>query len=367
MDEAGNGKVRAHQDADEVRFLRRVLIVAGVVVLVLLLWQVSQALLLLFAAALVAVLLRGLAALIGRFAPRLGDAARLGLAGAAVLLVLALAVLLVGDALRTQVAGLVAALPQALQALEERFGLPLPENLAEAASRAAEGQDPGQIASAVGSALQTALGFGVVAIDILGGLLLAVVGGVFLASDPGLYRRGAAKLFPASERGRVEDALATSGRALRAWLLGQMVSMAVVGACIGLGAWALGLPAPLALGVFAGLVEFVPVIGPVLGAVPVLLLALGEGGATLLWAFGLVLAVQQFESNMLMPLVQRKMVQIPPAVLLFSVVVFGALFGLLGTLLAGPLTVLAYTLVAKLYVRQTLGEPAEVPGEAKGG
>jgi predicted PurR-regulated permease PerM len=86
----------------------------------------------------------------------------------------------------------------------------------------------------------------------------------------------------------------------------------------------------------------------------------------LLWALGLVLVVQQVESNMLMPLVQRKMVQIPPAVLLFSVVVFGAVFGVLGTILAGPLTVLAYTLVAKLYVRETLGQQAEVPGEEGG-
>ena len=360
MDEAG---WRDRQEEEEVRFLRRVLIVAGVVVLGLLLWQASQALLLLCAAAMVAVLLRALAGLIGRAVPRLGDAARLCLAGGAVLLVLGLAVWLVGDALRAQVSGLIEALPRALEAVEQRFGLSLPGSVQEAASRLAEGQDPGRIASAVGSALQTALGFGAIAVDALGGLLLAVVGGVFLAADPGPYRRGVAALFPRAERRRVEDALLTSGRALRGWLVGQVVAMAVVGSCIGLGAWWIGLPAPLALGVFAGLVEFVPVIGPILGALPVLLLALGGGWATLLWALGLVLVVQQVEANMLMPVVQRKMVQIPPAVLLFSVVVFGSVFGALGAILAGPLTVLAYTLVAKLYVRETLGQPAEVPGE----
>jgi predicted PurR-regulated permease PerM len=363
MDEA---RWRDRQEEAEVRFLRRVLIVAGVVVLALLLWRAADALLLLCAAAMVAVLLRALAGLIGRAVPRLGDGARLALAGGLVLLVLGLAVWLVGDALRTQVSGLVQALPRALEAVEQRFGLSLPDSMQEAASRLAEGQDPGRIASAVGSALQTAMGFGAIAVDALGGLLLAVVGGVFLAADPGLYRRGVTALFPRAERKRVEDALATSGRALRGWLVGQVVAMAVVGTCIGLGAWWIGLPAPLALGVFAGLVEFVPVIGPILGALPVLLLALGGGWATLLWALGLVLVVQQVESNMLMPLVQRKMVQIPPAVLLFSVVVFGAVFGVLGTILAGPLTVLAYTLVAKLYVRETLGQQAEVPGEEGG-
>jgi predicted PurR-regulated permease PerM len=225
MDEA---RWRDRQEEAEVRFLRRVLIVAGVVVLALLLWRAADALLLLCAAAMVAVLLRALAGLIGRAVPRLGDGARLALAGGLVLLVLGLAVWLVGDALRTQVSGLVQALPRALEAVEQRFGLSLPDSMQEAASRLAEGQDPGRIASAVGSALQTAMGFGAIAVDALGGLLLAVVGGVFLAADPGLYRRGVTALFPRAERKRVEDALATSGRALRGWLVGQVVAMAVV-------------------------------------------------------------------------------------------------------------------------------------------
>jgi predicted PurR-regulated permease PerM len=367
MDDGGQATERgAERDAEtreELRFLRRVLIVAGVVAFALLLWQAVHALLLLCAAALVAVLLRGLAGLIGRAVPRLGDGARVALAGGVVLLVLGLAAWLVGDALRTQAAGLMEALPDALRAFERRFGLSLPDDVSEAATRLAQDQDPGRIASAAGAVLQRALGFGAVAVDVLGGLLLAVVGGVFLAADPGLYRHGVVALFPRAERPRVEDALRTAGRALRLWLIGQLVAMALVGALYGLGAWWLGLPSQLALGVFAGLAEFVPVIGPILGALPVLLVALGGGWVTLLWALGLVVVVQQLESNMLMPLVQRRMVQIPPAVLLFSVVVAGAVFGLLGTVLAGPLTVLAYAMVAKLYVRETLGQPAEVPGE----
>jgi predicted PurR-regulated permease PerM len=366
MDDGGQATNRgadAAETREELRFLRRVLIVVGVVVFALLLWQAVHALLLLCAAALVAVLLRGLAGLIGRAVPRLGDGARVALAGGVVLLVLGLAAWLVGDALRTQAAGLMEALPEALRALEQRFGLSLPDDVSEAATRLAQDQDPGRIASAAGVVLQRALGFGAVAVDVLGGLLLAVVGGVFLAADPGLYRRGVVALFPRSERPRVEDALRTAGRALRLWLIGQLVAMALVGALYGLGAWWIGLPAPLALGVFAGLAEFVPVIGPILGALPVLLVALGGGWVMLLWALGLVIVVQQLESNMLMPLVQRRMVQIPPAVMLFSVVVAAAVFGVMGTVLAGPLTVLAYAMVAKLYVRETLGQPAEVPGE----
>lgn len=106
-----------------------------------------------------------------------------------------------------------------------------------------------------------------------------------------------------------------------------------------------------------------PTIGSIAGAVPALLLALTQGTEGFLWTLALVVAVQQLESNVIAPVVQRRMVQIPPALLLFSVVAFGMVFGTLGVVLAAPLTVVAYVAVKKLYVRETLGEPTEVPGE----
>ncbi|WP_272910997.1 AI-2E family transporter [Falsiroseomonas oryziterrae] len=156
-----------------------------------------------------------------------------------------------------------------------------------------------------------------------------------------------------------------AGAALRLWLGAQLVSMAIVGTLAGLGCWALGLPSPLALGLFAGLANFVPLIGAVAGAVPPVLLALAEGGTTFLWTAALFLAIQQVESNMIMPLVERRMVSLPPALLLFAVVAVGVVFGLPGILLAAPITVVAFVLVKKLYVRETLGRATEVPGEAE--
>jgi len=224
-------------------------------------------------------------------------------------------------------------------------------------------RNPGQSASIVANMLGGVARFGAVLLDGLAGLVLALLGGVYLAAEPGLYRRGLVKLFPPSQHGRVEGTLRTSGEALWLWLGGQLISMILVGMLIGLGAWLIGLPAPLALGLFAGITEFVPIIGPWLGAVPGLLLALSQGTDALLWTMGLYLIVQQVESNLIAPLVQQRMVDLPPAVLLFSVVVTGALFGPLGVALAGPLTVVAYVAVKKLYVRETLGEATPVPGE----
>jgi predicted PurR-regulated permease PerM len=248
-------------------------------------------------------------------------------------------------------------LSQAVQAFEQRFGFPL---LGSAA------QDGGST-RASGSGLQDLVSrfvsLGNTIASALSSVFLVVVGGFFFAADPALYRAGVVKLFPKSQHARVNDTLGTCGRALRLWLIGKLISMGIVGLLVGLGSWMIGLPAPLALGLFAGLAEFVPVIGPIVGAVPALLLALSQGGNAVLWTVLLFVAVQQLESNVIEPLVQRRMVEIPPALLLFAVLAVGLLFGVPGVIMAAPLTVVAYVAVKKLYVRQMLGEETPVPGE----
>jgi predicted PurR-regulated permease PerM len=189
------------------------------------------------------------------------------------------------------------------------------------------------------------------------------VGGAYLAASPGFNRRGLVALVPKGQQERIEELFEACGNALHGWLLATLISMVTVGGMVGLGAWLLGLPAPLALGLFAAVTEFVPVVGPFVGAVPALLLALGQGGNAVLWTGLLFLAVQQAESNLIAPLAQQRMAEIPASLLLFAVVAIGSVFGLAGVVLAAPLTVVGYVAVQKLYVRETLGEPAKVPGE----
>ena len=117
---------------------------------------------------------------------------------------------------------------------------------------------------------------------------------------------------------------------LRMWLGAQVVAMLMVGVLIGGGALLIGIPSPFALGLIFGLAEFVPVAGPVVGAIPVLLVAAGQSWEMVLWALGLVVIVQQVESNLIMPLVSGHAVQLPPAVGLFAVVAMGVVFGPLG-------------------------------------
>jgi predicted PurR-regulated permease PerM len=371
------------RDASEIAFLRRVLIVLAVVALALLVWQIRGALLLVFAAVVVAVVLLSAARPIEH---HLGLSRRWSLfaAGAVILLVLVGIGALIGGQVSEQVAQLRQRLPAAISAVENRFRIDLPGLSAGAATgspdRPRAAQDTGEPAGAtrhgaaaapssdVGQTVERVAGYvaalGQAAFDALSALVLAVVGGAFLAADPRLHRKGLVMLLPRSQHARADDVLVTAGRALRLWLAGTVLGMVIVGVLVGLGTWAIGLPAPLALALFAALTEFVPIIGPVAGSVPALLLALAQGGDAVWWTAALYIAVQQVESNMIVPMVQQRMASIPPAVLLFAVVAVGAVFGLPGVLLAAPITVVIYVAVQKLYVRQTLGErEAEVPGE----
>ena len=156
-----------------------------------------------------------------------------------------------------------------------------------------------------------------------------------------------------------------SERALRLWLKGQLIAMVAVGLLVGLGLWALGMPSALALGLLAGMLEFIPFAGPLIAAIPAILLALAVGPDMALWVLLLYFAVQQFEGYVLTPLVQQYAVDLPGVVLLFSLLAFGTLFGTLGLILAAPLTVVSYVLVKRLYVIEALHTATPIPGEKK--
>ena len=335
-------------------FLRRVLIVVAVGALTQLLWALVEVLLLVFGAVLVAVLLRALAAPLAR-RTWLSDGWALAAVTVALLVGGGLGAWLFGAEVRAQVAELTERLPEAWRALQERLGA---SELGQRLMSRAEDATPGA-GSVVSSLASVLTSF----VSGLADFLLIVVGGLYLAAQPGLYRQGVLLLFPdEGPRERIAGTLAASGAALRLWLLGQLVAMAFLFVLTGLGLWAIGLPAALALALLAGLAQFVPLIGPIVAAIPALLIALAEGWQTTLWTLLLYVLIQQVESNLITPLVQRQAVSLPPAVTLFAVVAFGLLFGPLGILFATPLAVVALVAVSRLWVREALGEPIDPPG-----
>lgn len=335
-------------------FALRVLIALGLGVLFLALWQIHSILLLVFGAIVIATILDAGARPLQRFLP--GSRGVAVIATALILLVAAgLLVWLFGLQISNQLTGLVEGLTGAWQTLNERIrGTPLAAMLPGEGGSLPEssGASVGRIFNLTGTLMNTV-------VDVT----LVVFGGVYLALQPSLYREGLLKLVPgkdARERGR--EAMNASGRALRLWLIAKLISMLTIGLLAGIGCWLLGLPTPLGIGLFAGIVSFIPLVGAVAGAVPALLLASGEGWSLFLWTALLFFGIQQIEGQLILPLAQRYTVSLPPALTLFAIVTFGILFGFAGVAFAAPLTVVSFVLVKALWVENALQRETHVPG-----
>lgn len=217
------------------------------------------------------------------------------------------------------------------------------------------GSDAASIASRAGGYLLSATSG-------LSDLVLVLVGAIFLASDPAVYRRGLLLLFPRSAEPTAEAVLDDMKTAIRGWMRGQAVSMIVVSILTSGGLWLLGVPAFGGLGLIAGLLDPIPFIGPIIAGVPAVLLAFTVSPLTALWTVLLFVVIQQIQGNFLQPMIQKQAVDVPPAVLLFAVIAAGVLFGFLGIMLAAPLTVVVFVLVQRVYVKTLLGKDIKVAG-----
>lgn len=180
--------------------------------------------------------------------------------------------------------------------------------------------------------------------------------GLYLAIDPEVYLRGFLTLLPPARRSRAREIVLEMGHTLREWLVGQLAAMTVVGVLTGVGLWLIGVPQALVLGIIAGLLDFIPNVGPTLAAVPGILAALATGPSHALYALGLYVAIQAVENNVITPVVQRRAVDLPPALTMVALLVMGLLGGLLGLLLAVPLAAVLAVAVRMAYVQDVLGD-----------
>ena len=333
-------------------FIRRVLIAIALVGLAYFFWSIGRVLLLVFAAVLLGVLFRALADLIARYT-LVSHAWALFLAVLLTFVLIVGFLLLFGAQVGGQAQQMARQLPQATEAIGERFGVPNAMNRVEEAVQA----------NASGNVLSRVAGLGFTVLGVIGDIVLVIVAGIYLAANPTVYRHGMAKLFPPAQHDRLLDAFDATATALRLWSGGQLIAMLLVGAAAGLAFWLIGLPSPLMLGIIAGLTNFIPFLGPILGSVPALIFAATLGASEVLLTIGAVVLIQQLEGNLITPMIQKRAVSMPPALALFAIVVFGLLFGLLGIFLAVPLAVAIMVLVKKLWVRDALGEQTSLPGE----
>lgn len=344
------------QSTDTALFIRRVLIVLGLASLFFLLWHLRSLVLMLFGAVVVATLFRALADPIRRWT-NLPDGVTVALAVLIVAGMVGAVGFLFGSQIAAQFENLTDTLPQAWEEFEARFDFIAPAG--DLRSWLSGGGAGGTgVLSSIGRMIMS----------ITGGVadtLVVIFGGIFLAAQPRFYRGGAIKLVPRAKRELIADAMDHSERALRLWLKAQLISMTVVAVLVWIGLTLIGVPSALALAMIAFMLEFIPFAGPVLAAIPAVLLALMNSPELALWVVGLYVLIQQIEGNIVYPLVQQWAVHVPAVVLLFSLIGFGMLFGIIGVIFAAPLTVVTYVLVKRLYIQEALQTPTEIPGGDK--
>lgn len=337
---------RLAPDADDARYIRRVLLTILLIGLAAAVYRAADLLILAFGSILGAITIHAIAELY-HDRLRLPERAALGVAIASVLGVFGFLVWLFGVAFREQVNALVTALPALL------------DQLAAWASRSAVG-------AKIVDAVQAAFAGSRVAQDI-GGLvrgtgeaalnfLLLLVGAIFFAIDPKVYERGVLFLVPPSKRAAIEDALSDVGSTLRLWLRAQLIQMTTMGVLIGFGLWLSDVPSAAALGLLAGLSEFIPYVGPTAAMLPALGLAASHGTTPVIGTLVTYAVVRLIQTNLITPFVTNRVIAIPPAVTLFAIIAIGIVFGLFGLFFSAALLVVIFTLVRSLYLREVLGE-----------
>ena len=336
--------------------VKPLLVVLAVAVLALAAWHLQRFLFLVFGAILLSLVLASAKRFVCKWTG-LGDTASLTIVVLTSILVISAFFALMGTRLVGEAMNLVDRMPAVLDNIEKTFGLSGIE---------AWLSDRGEQLLSSGSLFSNLTGASSIVVSSVIGLFLVLSGAVFLAANPGLYRNGFLKLIPPERREEGREIMTELATALRFWIIGQMIAMVCVGVITTAGLYFLGVPSPFGLGVLAGLMEFIPYVGPISSAVPAIAVAFSEDPWLALWVAILYFAIQQAEAILLIPLIQKRTVSLPPVVTIFTVLAFTSLFGLSGAILGAPATVVIFVLVKMLWVRDQLDEETELPRDKTG-
>ena len=338
---------RLTPDADDARFIRRVLIVLVIAGVCWALLRAGDLLILAFGSILGAIVIHSLADLYAnRF--KVPAKAALALGMATMLALLGFLAWLFAVAFHDQVVLLVTQGP----AIVAKFAAEMSTSPigAKLVSAVKAGYAGSQAARDVGGLVR---GGGEIVLN----FLILLFGAFFFAANPAVYERGFLLLVPPAKRAAAEDALFDVGSTLQLWLRAQLIQMTTMGVLVGIGLWIAGVPSAPALGLLTGLSEFIPYVGPMAAMIPALGLATTQGSSPVLWVLAVFVGVRIVQSNLITPFVTSSVIAIPPAVTLFTIIGIGYVFGLFGLFFSAALLVVIFTVVRSVYLREVLGEP----------
>ena len=343
------------QEGAPLSFARRALIAAiaaaGVLLGLLFVWYAADLLMLVFAGVLVSILLRGFSRLLRR-KTGIGRGPSLAIVTLALVALAAAGAWLITGRIGSQMGELWRKLPLAVENLLRYVGQfewvrraidSLP-SLGELLARRS-----GNVISRLTGVASTTLGAVI-------NILVIAITGLYLALQPDLYSRGIKHLLPFRYRERAGEVMSAIDNSLWRWLGGRLGLMLINGGATAVGLWLLGVPLALTLGLLAGLLNFIPNFGPLIAAIPAMLIGLLQSPQQALYVALLYLAVQMVDGYVLTPLVERRSVELPPVLTITAQLLLGSAFGLIGVMLATPLTAAAMILVKMLYVEDVLGD-----------
>jgi predicted PurR-regulated permease PerM len=339
-------------------FGRKVILTVAIVLLALLLillvYFTLDVLLLIFSSVLLAILLRGIADLLRRY-----------LNVSEVFSVLLVTVLLVG-----LLAGAIAVLAPDVAEQARHLREELPKSATAAANYISQYswgrtlveqlpslENAGNVLN-LGALLAGVGGFFSSTIGTVGNFFVVVLLAIYLACEPRTYVRGFTNLFPLDQRTRVREIIFAVGETLQWWLVGKVGSMLFIGLLTWIGLYLIGVPLALTLGLIAALLSFIPNFGPIISALPALLLAFIPPGSPMkaLYVLILYVGVQVIESNLVTPFIERKTVEIPPALTIIFQLALAVLVGWLGLVLATPLLAVFIVVIEMVYIEDVLGD-----------
>lgn len=329
-------------------FSKKVLIAAGItalfVLVILLFGKAFHVLLLILGGLLIATYFRGVAYWLAD-RTKLSEGWALAVVIAGTVIIFTLLFWLLGSKIQSQASQLRQKLPSSVEAFKQKVAkYPLGSRLVSRIEKLQNDQQARQkIIEKVKTFFKSVFG-------ILGDLYVMLFIAVFFTVQPRLYVKGLLRLFPPEKREGAEDVLKRIGYTLRSWLIGKICAMIIVAILTAIALYIIGVPFALVLAIIAGLLNFIPNFGPLIAMVPAVLVGFMQGTDTALIIAVVYIGIQVLESNFITPFIQKKLIEIPPALIIIAQVVMGVMTGVLGVILATPVVALIMVLVKALYV-----------------